>query len=70
VTGNSFDLPSIGVSPKGMRAALAFQVTSMSPEMSEQFIPFHPRETISREASDGIPRSASSLLSSRIKSIA
>ena len=38
--------------------------------MPQQFIPFHPTETISLVASSGMPRNASSLLSSRIKLIA
>jgi hypothetical protein len=70
VTGNSLNPSGIRIYPKGMCATFAFQETSVSTEMFKQGIPFHPTETISRKASAGMLRKASSLLSSRIKSMA
>ena len=70
VSGNRFDPAGAGIDPKGVRAALTFQKTTVAAQMPQEFFSFHPTATSSRVASAGRPRRASSRLSSRIRSIA
>jgi hypothetical protein len=70
VTRNCFDTAGAWVCPQRVRTSFALKVATVPPKMLEQRAPFHLTVTVSRIASGGTPRSASSRRSSRISSIA
>jgi hypothetical protein len=70
VPWNSFYVAGLRVTPQGVRAAFTLEKASMPPEVPEKSFSLHPTVTTSRIASFGRPRSASSLRSCRISSIA
>src|SRR5512138_2873484 len=65
-----FDLPGSWVTPKGMFAPFSFEIAAVLAQVSQQRATLHCKTTVSRMASWGTPRSASSRRSSRINSMA
>ena len=53
-----------------MRATLTLQVAAIFAKVAKQGAPFHPRVTVSRIASGGVPRRASSRRSCKMRAIA
>ena len=70
VPWNSFDLTGLRVAPQGVGAALPLEIASVPSKVPEKSLSLHPTVTTSRIAPCGRPRSASSLRSCRISSIA
>lgn len=67
---HSFDGTGRRVALQRVGRAFALEITSVAPQMDKRALPLHATVTVSRSASSGNPRSASSRRSCRIRAVA